>query len=120
MHTSLDGWRPIVTLSRGARPDAFFAARVAGESYVPLVAGLDYRSVREHGAYRQCLAWSIRRAEALGKRRVRLGMGAELEKERFGARRVKRNLWIQARDRFHLDVLSLLSGSVKRSPDARD
>jgi hypothetical protein len=47
-------------------------------------------------------------------------MGAELEKERFGARRVKRNLWIKARDRFQLDVLSLLSGSVKRSPVARD
>ena len=113
------GWE-LVTLTlrpeRGGSPDglpqAFFAARVGPEQYVPLVVGLDYRSVREHGAYRQCLARMIRRAEQLGRRRVLLGMGAELEKRRFGARAIHRRVWVQLRDALHEQVLALLVGDV--------
>jgi hypothetical protein len=102
----------IVTLTRRVLPDAFFAARVGRDQYIPLVVGLDYRSVQEYGAYRQCLAWAIRRAEALGRRRVLLGMGAELEKRRFGARPVARNVWIQSRDSYQAEVLAMLAGDV--------
>jgi len=113
------GWE-IVTLAlrperggaRGSAPQAFFAARVGPTQYAPVVVGLDYRSVREHGAYRQCLAWMIRRAEQLGRRRLLLGMGAEVEKRRFGARLVARDVWIQLRDPLHAQVLALLASDV--------
>jgi 7-keto-8-aminopelargonate synthetase-like enzyme len=121
------GWE-IVTLSlrpdaggdADALPQAFFAARVGPEQYVPVVVGLDYRHVREHGAYHQCLAWMVRRARELARRRLLLGMGAQLEKRRFGARPLRRNVWVQTRDAFHADVLALLSGEVhtRRSPEA--
>ncbi len=96
-----------------ALPDAFFAARIAGDAYTPLLVGLDYRLVREHGAYRQCLAWMLRRAEQLDLRQIRLGMGAALEKRRFGAQPVQRSVWVQARDHYHADVLAVLSGDVR-------
>jgi hypothetical protein len=105
--------RPGRSAAASALPQAFFAAHVGPERYAPVVVGLDYRSVREHGAYRQCLAWMIRRAEQLGRRRLLLGMGAELEKRRFGARPVARNVWIQLRDQLHAQVLALLAGEVR-------
>jgi len=106
----------IVTLSeRGAgssaRPAAFFAAHRVGEEYLALVLGVE-RAAGGAGAYRASLAAALARAEALGLRRVRLGMGAPLEKRRFGARALPRKVWFQARDHFHADVLALLAGDA--------
>ena len=111
-----DGFE-IVTLTpkdagAGALPEAFFAAHRTAEHYLALVLGAERRAVRERGAYRACLAGAIARGEALGLRHVRFGMGAPLEKRRFGARPVPRKVWFQARDHFHADVLALLAGDA--------
>jgi hypothetical protein len=104
----------IVTLTpsgagAAALPDAFFAAHQAAEHSLALVLGVEHR---DRAAYRACLAGAIARAEALGLRHVRFGMGAPLEKRRFGARAVPRKVWFQARDHFHADVLALLAGDA--------
>jgi len=108
------GWE-IVTLTlkpdeeqAAEAPHAFVAAYVGTEQYVPVVVGLDYRAVGSHGAYRQCIRQVIRRAVSSGCSRILLGMGAEMEKERFGAQRVRRSLYMQSRDHYQHDVLSLL------------
>ncbi|MEN8161336.1 MAG: aminotransferase class I/II-fold pyridoxal phosphate-dependent enzyme [Myxococcota bacterium] len=110
-----DGFE-IVTLTRPGvfLPDAFFAAYRGPGQYVALVVGVEPRAVREHGAYRRCLATAIERAEQLGLQHVTLGMGAPLEKRRFGARPVARKVWFQARDHFHADVVALLAGASER------
>ncbi len=108
------GWE-ILALSlreEQGRPRAFLAARQSGEAYVPLVVGLDYRSVGEHGAYRQCIHHALERARELGASRVLMGMGAELEKRRFGADPEQRKLFVRARDHYQADLLTLLSGDV--------
>jgi 7-keto-8-aminopelargonate synthetase-like enzyme len=113
----------IVTLTRrgSARaagkpaPEAFFAAYRGEQHYVALVLGLA-RGAIEHGAYRRCLATALERAGSLGLRHVRLGMGAPVEKRRFGASEVPRKVWFQARDHFHADVLALLSGDARLRP----
>jgi len=99
-----------------ALPDAFFAAHHAAERYTALVLGHDRRTAREHGIHRHCLASALARAESLGARELRLGMGAPLEKRRFGARPVPRKVWLQARDHFHADVVALLAGEAGREP----
>jgi 7-keto-8-aminopelargonate synthetase-like enzyme len=109
----------IVTLTRRAAgaealPDAFFSAYCGAEHYVTLVIGLERRAVREHGVYRQCLATALERAAQLGMRQLQLGMGAPLEKRRFGARPAPRKVWFQARDHFHADVVALLAGDALR------
>lgn len=114
----------IVTLTRRALarrdacalPEAFFAAYRGAGHYLALVLGLELRAIREHGAYRACLAAALARAESLGLRELRLGMGAPLEKRRFGARPVPRKVWFQARDHFHADVLALLAGDARLRP----
>jgi len=108
----------IVTLTRpGERlPDAFFAAWRSAEHYAALVLGLERRAVREHGVYRRCLATALERAERLGLGSLRLGMGAPLEKRRFGAKPVSRKVWFQARDHFHADVIALLAGDTLLRP----
>jgi 7-keto-8-aminopelargonate synthetase-like enzyme len=116
----------IVTLARRTRapgagepaPEAFFAAHRGRAHYLALVLGLAREAAR-HGAYPLCLATAIERAASLGLRRVRLGMGAPLEKRRFGAHAVPRKVWFQARDHFHADVLALLAGD-RPLPGAAD
>lgn len=116
----------IVTLTRRAArgaqrlPEAFFAAHRGARDYVALVVGVAPGAVREPGAYRQCLATALARAEALGVDRIQLGIGAPLEKRRLGARPVARKVWFQARDRFHADVVALLSSEARLRPAAEE
>lgn len=113
------GWE-IVTLtlkpddaSGPQRPHAFFAAWIGAEQYAPMVIGLDYRAVARHGAYRQCLREVVRRAQIHGSRRILMGMGAALEKVRFGARPVARTMFVQSLDHYAHDVLALIDGECR-------
>ena len=78
---------------------AVVACFIAPEHYVPLVMGMDYRYVYSHGLYRQCLRQVLLRAQQHGLRQVRFGMGASLEKHRFGARPWAGCLYVQAQSR---------------------
>ena len=95
------GWELLaLTLRDGASskdrlPHGFVASFHHGDQYVPRVIGLDYRFVRSHGLYRQCIRHIVARAEALGCRRVLCGMGAKYEKSRFGARPEHRTVYIR-------------------------
>ncbi len=94
---------------RDALPQGLMAAYAGREHYVPVVTGMDYALVESHGLYRQLLSQTVRRAEALGVRRIHFGMGAELEKIRFGARPAERVMYVQSHDHFHHDVLTLIA-----------
>ncbi len=95
------GWEVLaLTLRAGTDPEArpphgFVACFRHGCQYVPRVIGLDYRFVRSHGLYRQCIRHILRRAEQLGCRRVLCGIGAKYEKSRFGARPERRAVYLQ-------------------------
>ena len=101
-----------------ALPQAFVACYVGPEQFVPVVPGLDYRAVDGQGAYRQLIRAVIERARERGAERVLFGMGAELEKERFGAVGVKRLLYIQSGDHYQHDVLSLLAAEAASGEQA--
>src|SRR5262249_41644604 len=66
-------------------PIAFGAHFIGAHHYAPMVVGLDYDYVQSHGVYRQGMRQVLLRARALGAERLLLGMGAALEKQRFGA-----------------------------------
>ena len=88
-----------------------------GEShYVPLLAGLDYTYVASHGAYRQLLYQMIRRALELGLSRVHMGLDAELEKRRMGARPRACSMLFQTDDSFDMDALT--HGAITRFKDS--
>jgi len=116
-----DGWellllrlRPEHGGSAGALPQGFMACFAGTEHYVPVVAGMDYRLVESHGLYRQLLAQTVRRAHARGARRVHFGMGAELEKSRFGARREERVMYVLSQDTYHHELLALVAAEANQ------
>lgn len=81
-------------------PVAWVGAHHSGDHYMPLLCGLDYAHVYEHGAYRQLLYQIVLRAEELGIGTIHLGMDADYEKERFRTTRVKTSAFVHSRDDF--------------------
>ena len=91
-----------------------FAVAVVGcfagkQHYAPTVVGLDYEYVESRGLYRQSLRHMLLRAQQRGLDTVFLGMGAGLEKRRFGARPQRRALYVQVDDHYAADVIAQMS-----------
>ena len=86
-------------------PVSVTACYIGAAHYVPLVIGLDYEHLETQRVYRVSLLKMIRRAKALGFKRVLFGMGAELEKRRFGAKPDQRAVYTQASEHFNMELL---------------
>lgn len=84
------------------KPVAWGALHHFGDECRWLYCGIDYRymGVQGRSAYRQMLLQIVRRAQALGRKRLHLGMGADLEKERFGSKRTANVAYVRADDTF--------------------
>jgi len=82
---------------------------------VPMVIGLDYDYVFSHGAYRQMMRRAMLRAREVGARRILFGMGASLEKQRFGARVLRNWAYVQTSDHYSHEVLATLEGGAHAS-----
>ena len=96
-------------------PVAFFVQHVRPTQVAPVFAGLDYRFVASHHSYQQLLFQVLRSARRRGVRRVLFGMGADLHKARFGARREKRWAYVQPTETYNADVLAHLAESAPAS-----
>jgi 7-keto-8-aminopelargonate synthetase-like enzyme len=106
------GWELVLLRLDGAV--VAFGAHFAGaRHYAPMVIGLDYAYVRSHHSYRQALRQALLRARELGSRRVLLGMGAGLEKRRFGAHVQERVAFAQASDHYSAQVLAALAADAR-------
>ena len=101
------------------RPVAFGAHFRGREHYAPMVVGLDYEFVVSHGAYRQGLLRALRRGRELGAARVCFGMGASLEKRRFGAVAHARSAFARADDHYGLEVLASIEAESSGAPAPR-
>ncbi len=108
------GWELMLLRLRGRSAPVAFGAHFAGaRHYAPMIVGLDYDFVRSHHAYRQALRQSLLRARELGSRMVLLGMGAALEKRRFGAHAQQRVAFAQASDHYSAQVLAALADDAR-------
>jgi|GEM_PF-64840 len=94
------------------RAVAFWGAHRHAEHYAMLFCGLDYRYVKLHGAYRQCTYQAILRAAQVGARTMHMGMDAEVEKKRFGARAHSTCLYVQAREDYNAAILQQIVAEV--------
>lgn len=94
------------------RPVAFGAHYIGERHYAPVLVGLDYGYVRSRGSYRQALRQALLRGRAHRARSVMLGMGAPLEKHRFGAVAHARCAYVQASDHYGIEVLADLEASA--------
>jgi hypothetical protein len=120
---SHDCWE-LLLLRLADEPDAppvAFGAHYAGAGhYVPMIVGLDYAYVREHHSYRQALRQAMLRARERGAERVLLGMGAGLEKRRFGALAERRRAYVQVTDHYAQEVLATLAGEAEVAQRSAD
>ncbi len=82
------------------RPVAFWAAHREDGHYAPLFCGFDTAFLASHGIYRQMLWQVVRRARAVGATTLHLGMDAEVEKHRFGARAVATCIYVRAAEHY--------------------
>jgi hypothetical protein len=108
------GWEVVLLhlRDRADGPVAFGALNVTEERIATVFLGLDYDYVASHHSYQQMLFQALRAAQRNGARRVLYGMGAELQKSRFGAHRETRWAYVQATDTFNADVLAQLTETV--------
>jgi 7-keto-8-aminopelargonate synthetase-like enzyme len=105
-------WEVLVLRPSGgatAPPVAVVGCYAGIDVYVPTVIGLDYRWVYDRGLYRQCLRHILARARELQRARVLFGMGASLEKRRFGAQATRNALYVQINDTYAFDAVSQMS-----------
>jgi 7-keto-8-aminopelargonate synthetase-like enzyme len=113
-----DSWELMLLRVREGGPEdgrpVLFGAMFAGERhYAPMVVGIDYDYVSSHHSYRQGLRQAMLRARALGSRRMLLGMGARLEKRRFGAEAHERVAFVQTSDHYSAEVLAALGADAR-------
>jgi hypothetical protein len=93
-------------------PVAFGAHFIGHNHYAPMIIGLDYQYVRSHHSYRQALRQALLRARAHRSQRILLGIGATLEKRRFGASTQTRCAYIQTADHYDQQTLDLIAAET--------
>jgi 7-keto-8-aminopelargonate synthetase-like enzyme len=94
-------------------PVAFGAHFIGSKHYAPMIIGLDYDHVRSDHSYRQALRHALLRARVHRSDRILLGMGASLEKHRFGATSEHRCAYAQAGEHYSQEVLAeIAAGSL--------
>jgi 7-keto-8-aminopelargonate synthetase-like enzyme len=107
-------WELLLLRFRETGEVVSFGANFVGvRHYAPMVIGLDYRYVMSHGLYRQMLRHVLIRARQHRSDRILFGMGATLEKERFGAIPQQRVAFAQASDHYASEVLTGLSADSR-------
>jgi 7-keto-8-aminopelargonate synthetase-like enzyme len=105
--------RPVIGGEAGAPPVGFSVNFNGAGHYVPLVAGLDYHHVTQHGLYRQLLWQNLQRARQQGAQVSFSGFGAPIEKKRLGARPRQLCGYLQAADLYQMQLLEQLSMTVR-------
>lgn len=74
-------------------------------NYCPIVIGLDYNYVISHHLYRASLYNTIMRAQQIKAQQIFLGMGASLEKKRFGAKARSQCAYVQLADHYNFELM---------------
>jgi 7-keto-8-aminopelargonate synthetase-like enzyme len=108
------GWETVVLHlpDRATEPVAFGVLNVTADRVATVFLGLDYDHVVAHRCYQQMLLQALRAAQRRGSARVLYGMGADLQKSRFGARPERRWAYLQPTETYNADVLAHIAESV--------
>ncbi len=89
-----------------------FGYKNSEHTYVPVLIGMDYEYVQKLNLYRQLLFQIIKRANALGYKKIDFGFSATFEKRKLGAKIEPKIAYIQARDNFSFEALNNLQNET--------
>jgi hypothetical protein len=109
-----DAWEFMtLTLKETGEVVGFGVLFVGARHYAPMVIGLDYRYIGTHSLYRQMMRNALKRARVHGSKRVLLGMGATLEKKRFGAHVQERVAFAQTNDHYSSELVAAIAADAR-------
>jgi len=77
------------------------------KNYCPWVLGLNY-NFKQYNVYRQLLFTAALRAGQLNKQKIYLGLTADEEKEKFGAKSIPTVAYIQVKDNYNLSIIGIV------------
>ena len=81
----------------------------SGNSYFPVLVGLDYTYNYEYKVYKQMLYQVVLRAMELGCRTVHFGLSADTEKRKLGAIQIQNCGFMEIKDNFSFEILNNIS-----------
>lgn len=106
----------VVTLKLCPRGDssqpktvAVVFCHMAGSHYIPMIIGLDYTYNKDYKIYRQALYQLVVRGKILGKRTIKLGFSASIEKKKVGAASCPTYAFMQTKDSYNAQALATVS-----------
>jgi len=91
------------------KPVAVTWCYISKEHYSPMIIGLDYNYAYQYKVYKQATYQFLKRARILGFSKVFLGLSADFEKQKFGAKQHARVAYMQMTDNFHMEILESMS-----------
>lgn len=77
----------------------------AAQVYSFMLIGMDYEYLLEYNVYRQTLYQVIKRANALGCKKINFGISATMEKKKVGATPYPKVGYYQAKDNFAMEMI---------------
>lgn len=104
----------ILTLHRKDSPEetlAVMCSYQSGNSYSPMILGMNYNYLNSHKLYKQCLFRAVMRGRELGAEKIFFGFSASTEKKKVGAVQVPVYAFVQVKDDFNLKEIENISVS---------
>lgn len=90
---------------------AMWCYKAAGH-YVYMIVGIDYNYNAAFKVYKQAMYQVVQRARHLNLPKIYLGLSADFEKGKYGAKQHARVAYLQVKDNFNMEVIESMSASV--------
>ncbi|HMI66312.1 MAG TPA: aminotransferase class I/II-fold pyridoxal phosphate-dependent enzyme [Cyclobacteriaceae bacterium] len=85
-----------------------FCYNSSKKNYCPMIIGIDYTFNNEYSIYRQALYQMIKQGRINNNKRIYIGMDASVEKQKLGAKKIPKSVYVQAEDNFNMELISLI------------
>ncbi|MES2568096.1 MAG: aminotransferase class I/II-fold pyridoxal phosphate-dependent enzyme [Bacteroidota bacterium] len=79
---------------------------LSNTSYNPIFLGINYTIDTDLKVYKQLLYQIAKRAIVLGKKTVHLGLSADTDKKKIGAKQLAKSAYISVKDNFNMEILN--------------
>lgn len=81
-------------------------SHLSENTYNPTFLGINYTLGTELKIYKQLLYQTAKRAIALGKTTMHLGLSADTDKKKIGAKQLEKSAYISIKDNFNMEILN--------------
>ncbi len=81
-------------------------SHISNTSYNPTFLGINYNIGTELKVYKQLLYQTTKRAIMLGKKMMHLGLSADTDKKKIGAKQLEKSAYISVKDNFNMEILN--------------